>query len=59
MGDIQNTNLTHNSLIISDLPLIFNLNKLYKMDELTIIIENVHTMSEALNLDINPLNLEL
>lgn len=59
MRDTQYTQFTSNSLIVSDLPLISNLIKLNTMEELTIIIENVHSMSEALNININPLNLEL
>ena len=57
MGENQNIQFTPNSLIVSDLPLISNLIKLNTMDELTIIIENVFTMSEALDININPLNL--
>lgn len=57
MGENQNIQFTLNSLIVSDLPLISNLIKLNTMDELTIIIENVFTMSEALDININPLNL--
>ena len=57
MGENQNIQFTSNSLIVSDLPLISNLIKLNTMDELTIIIENVFTMSEALDININPLNL--
>lgn len=58
MRDTQYTQFTPNSLIVSDLPLISNLIKLNTMElELTIIIENVHSMSEALNININPLNL--
>jgi hypothetical protein len=57
MGENQNIQFTPNSLIVSDLPLISNLIKLNTMEELTIIIENVHSMSEALNININPINL--
>lgn len=58
MRDTQYTQFTSNSLIVSDLPLISNLIKLNTMElELTIIIENVHSMSEALNININPINL--
>ena len=57
MGENQYIQFTPNSLIVSDLPLISNLIKLNTMDELTIIIENVFTMSEALVININPLNL--
>ena len=57
MRDTLYTQLTPNSLIVSDLPLISNLIKLNTMDELTIIIENVHIMSDALDININPLNL--
>ena len=58
MGENQNIQFIPNSLIVSDLPLISNLIKLNTMElELTIIIENVHSMSEALNININPLNL--
>ena len=58
MRDTQYTQFTPNSLIVSDLPLISNLIKLNTMElELTIIIENVHTMSDALDININPLNL--
>jgi hypothetical protein len=58
MGENQNIQFTLNSLIVSDLPLISNLIKLNTMElELTIIIENVHTMSDALDININPLNL--
>ena len=57
MGENQYIQFTPNSLIVSDLPLISNLIKLNTMDELTIIIENVFTMSEALDININPLNL--
>ena len=57
MRDTLYTQLTPNSLIVSDLPLISNLIKLNTMDELTIIIENVFTLSEALDININPLNL--
>ena len=58
MRDTLYTQFTPNSLIVSDLPLISNLIKLNTMElELTIIIENVHTMSDALDININPLNL--
>ena len=57
MRDTLYTQFTPNSLIVSDLPLISNFIKLNTMDELTIIIENVFTMSEALDININPLNL--
>jgi len=57
MRDTQYTQFTSNSLIVSDLSLISNLIKLNTMElELTIIIENVHTYSEALNININPIN---
>ncbi len=63
MRDTLYTQFTPNSLIVSDLPLISNLIKLNTMEQnkeaLTTIILNVFTMSEALDININPLNLEL
>ena len=61
MGENQYIQFTPNSLIVSDLPLISNLIKLNTMEQnkeaLTTIILNVFTMSEALDININPLNL--
>ena len=55
MGDIKHTQFTLKALIISDLTPYNNLNYI-TMNELNEIIENVFTMSEALDININPLN---
>ena len=58
MGQTQHTQFTPKALIISDLTPYNNLNYItMKKDELTIIIENVFAMSEALDININPINL--
>ena len=56
MGDIKHTQFELKALIISDLTPYNNLNYI-TMNELNEIIENVFTMSEALDININPLNL--
>ena len=56
MGQTQHTQFTPKALIISDLTPYNNLNYI-TMNELNEIIENVFAMSEALDININPINL--
>ena len=56
MGNIKHTQFTPKALIVSDLTPYNNLNYI-TMNELNEIIENVFAMSEALDININPLNL--